>query len=465
MSYFKRIASAAVALMLAVSALSGCGGKGESENVTTLNVWSHNVHSKAFMTDLISEWNETEGKKLGIKIEYTVKESDIQQTVDMAFESDQEPDFFTSCRIEKHSDSGNIVPIASLPGGEEFIKKYTDLGIDLGGSGFSSPSGEVYCVPFSVNTFGLVYNKDMFKKYGIVDENGEPTPPKTFDEVCEYAKRMTNESEQDYGIIFPMKWGGFYTTDVEQLAWGSAGRGVFDCKTGRQDFSVMKPIYDMYTRIKNEGSCFPLAESLDNDTARAYFAERNIGMKFAGSFDVGVFNEQFPAKCEWGVAPYPVADENERYLQYMGMGGYFAMSKSAVEKVGEEKAFEVFKFLHSDDILKKLYQKGMNLPYDYSIIDSVTPDENMKGWKEFAELLKISTNGYQGAGVEITGEKNAASVFSAGLWMGEMTSDEAIAELDERYNRGMDTYYSNHPEKDKNKLIVPDWNTKIDLGE
>ena len=49
----------------------------------------------------------------------------------------------------------------------------------------------------------------------------------------------------------------------------------------------------------------------------------------------------------------------------------------------------------------------MNLPYDYSIIDSVTPDENMKGWKEFAELLKISTNGYQGASVEITGEKNA----------------------------------------------------------
>ena len=46
-----------------------------------------------------------------------------------------------------------------------------------------------------------------------------------------------------------------------------------------------------------------------------------------------------------------------------------------------------------------------------------------------------------------------------------MTSEEAISVLNERYNRGMDTYYKNHPEKDKNKLIIPDWNTKINLGE
>ena len=67
----------------------------------------------------------------------------------------------------------------------------------------------MYKLPFNVITYGLVYNKDMFKKYGIVDENGEPTPPETYDEMREYAKRMTNPEEDDYGIILPEKWGAF----------------------------------------------------------------------------------------------------------------------------------------------------------------------------------------------------------------------------------------------------------------
>lgn len=460
MQISKKISVTMCMIMLA-SNLVGCSGAKNANGVKTLNVWSHNSHSKAVMTEMIDEWNNTRGKELGVQIEYAVKESEIQQAVEMAFESDQEPDMFTSCNIPKYSDSGDIVPIASLPGGDEFIKKYTDLGIDLSGGAFSDDNGDVYCVPFSINTFGLVYNKDMFKKYGIVDENGEPTPPKTFKEVREYAKKMTNESEQDYGIIFPMKWGGFYGTDVEQLVWGSAGKGVYDCTTGEYDFSVMKPVWEMYMGIKEDGSYFPMTESLDNDMARAYFAERNIGMKFAGSFDVGVYTQQFPAKCDWGVAPYPVANENEKYRQWMGMGGYFAMSKSAVEKVGEETAFEVFKFLHSDEILQKLYEKGMNLPYNYEIVKDVTPDEGAKCWQDFAELSEVSTNGYSYPSVEMTGEKDAASVFLEELWMGTKTIDDAVDELNKRYLKGKDTYYKNNTDKDVNKFINKDWNSAL----
>ncbi len=455
----KKFLSLVILSVVTTSLFTGCGNSKNNADVQTLQVWSHNSHSKMVMSELIDKWNTDEGAKLGVKIEYTVKESEIQQAVEMAFASNQEPDMFTSCNVKKYSDSGDIVPLSTLPGGEEFIKKYTDLGIDLSGAAFSSSDGEVYCVPFSINTFGLVYNKDMFKKYGIVDENGEPTPPKTFEEVREYAKIMTNESEQDYGIIFPMKWSSFYSTDIGQLAWGSAGRGAYDCVTGTYDFSVYKPIYEMYIGIKNDNSCFPMTESLDNDAARAYFAERNIGMKFAGSYDVGVLNDQFPAKCDWGVAPYPVADENNAYLQWMGMGGYFAMSQSAVEKVGAEKAFEVFKFLHSDEILQELYKRGLNLPYDYSIVENVKMDKEINGWKEFAELAKISTNGYTSANVEITGEKKDADVFKEDVWMGTKSVDEAIDELNERYNRGLKVYFENNPDEDINKYINPQWSS------
>ena len=455
----KGVVSAVCCVALAATFV-GCGEKSGSADVKTVEVWSPDSHSKTVMNELVNNWNETKGKELGLKIVYTVKEGDIKQAVDMAMISKQAPDLFSSVDVTKYSDSHEIYPISDLPGGEEMIAKYDkDL---LKSTSFTGVDGKVYCLPATVLTFGLVYNKDMFRKYGIVDENGEPTPPKTFAQVREYAKRMTNEKEQDFGIILPMKWGAFYATDVNQLVWGGAGRTAFDCRTGQYDFSHIKPIYEMYKGMKDDGSIFPGPEGLDNDMARAYFAERNIGMKFAGSYDVGVFNSQFPAKCDWGVAPYPVADENNAYKRYMMVGGHYSLTTSAVEKLGADKAMEVLKFFYSDEMARKLYEEGMAIPYNAEVTKGVTPKEGLVGWDAFASFVEIGTSGYSTASVEITGEDKDQDVFMNKVWTGAITVDQAIAELNERYNRGMKTYYTNNPNKKVEDKINKNWNSKID---
>lgn len=463
MKGLKKIVGLLLCAGMTVSLFAGCGQ--EKSDLIKFEVWSHNSHSKGVMTELVSQWNETEGKKLGVEIVYTVKEGNIQQAVEMAFASDQEPDMFSSVPVEKYSSSGDIVALNKLPGGEEFLQKYYDSAIDMTKSAFSDANGDVYTVPSSINTFGLVYNKDMFKKYGIVDENGEPTPPKTFKELREYAKIMTDPKKQDYGIILPMKWGSFVGVDVEQLAMGSAGRLAYDPVEGKFDFSIFKPVYEMYMGIKEDGSYFPGPEALDNDTARAYFAERNIGMKFAGSYDVGVFNSQFPAKCDWGVAPYPVEDVNNRYRQYMMVGGSYALTQQAIEKVGEETALEIYKFFHGDEIAKASYKKGMALPYDYSIVADVEPDEGLKGWEEFSKMADISAATCNTAKTDLTGVKKSSDVFIEEIWTGTKSVDTAISELNERYNKAMKTYYDNNPSADFSKMIKSDWNISISSDE
>lgn len=457
MKITKKFVTFTLAMTTVISALSGCGTK--EEDVIKLDVWSHDSHSKTVVLEIVDEWNKTEGKEMGVEIVYTVKEGNIQQATEMAFASQQGPDLFTSVLIEKNRAAGNIIAIEDIAGGKEWIEEnYTPEELDT--SSFKGEDGKIYCLPYNVNAFGLVYNKDMFKKYGIVDENGEPTPPETFEEVREYAKIMTNAEEQDYGIILPMKWGGFYSTDVNQLLIGSTGKTVFDCVKGEYNFDGLKPIYEMYVGLKEDGSCFPGSETLDNDMARAYFAERNIGMKFAGSFDVGVFNSQFPAKCDWGVAPYPTASKDEKYLQHMGVGGYYAMSKACYEKLGDEKALKVLKFLYSPESIRKLYAEGMAIPYNSEVIEGVEVKEGLKGWKEFAEIVSISTSGYKAVGATITGEKNAQTVFMEDVWAGNVSVDDAIADLNERFNIGMKKYLENHPEKKLEDYIKPDWNIK-----
>lgn len=323
--------------------------------------------------------------------------------------------------------------------------------------------GKIYTLPNSILTFGLVYNKDMFRKYGIVDEKGEPTPPKTFDELREYAKRMTNPDEQDYGIILPMKWGGFCSTDVLGLMLGSSGRSEFDCIKGKYDFDPVKPIVHMYLGLINDGSCFPGSETLDNDMARAYFAERNIAMKFAGSYDVGVFNSQFPAKCDWGVAPYPVADSSNRFKQKMIIGGGYAMSKACVEKIGDEAALEILKFFYGDELAKKLYVEGMALCPRSEVMKGATPKADMKGWKEFADLVDISSGGYRAASTSITGIKNLnQTIVQDILGVNANNPDAILDDLCEKYNEGMEKYYKENPDKDINIVINPDWDIRLE---
>ncbi|MDD6710529.1 MAG: ABC transporter substrate-binding protein [Sharpea porci] len=445
---------------LSIGMFTGCKG-GKDSQLKEIKVWSHDSHSKTVVTELINQFNKERGNELGVKLVYTIKEGDLAQATEMAYASGQGPDFVSQLDIDKNRIAGNIISIEDIEGGKEWIEStYEPSQYDRKGE-FKGQDGKVYRLPFGVITFGLVYNKDMFKKYGIVDENGEPTPPTTLAQMREYAKKMTDESKQDYGIILPMKWGSFVDTDVISLLYPTTGMGQYNCIEGKWDFSGLKPILEAYCGMINDHSVFPGSESLDNDTARAYFAERNIAMKFAGSYDVGVFNSQFPAKCDWGVAPLPVVDENNRYKQSMVAGSGYAVSKKTVDEIGSEATLEILKFLYSDELNRKLYQKGMGLPYRADIIEGVEADEGLKGWKEFAELVEVSVGAYNTSKLEITGQKNAKDVILEDVFTGNKSIDAAITELNNRYNEGMETAYKNNPDADKNDTIKKDWNIKI----
>ena len=454
----KKIVSMLVVCAIAISMLTGCETK-KTDDMQEVQVWSHNSHSKTVMSELIDEFNKTKGKRLGVKLIYTVKEGDIQQAAEMAYASDQGPDFISQIALEKSRAAGYIYAIEDIKGGKEWIDTYDPESYNR--SEFKGSDGKVYKLPNDILTFGLVYNKDMFKKYGIVDENGEPTPPETFEEMREYAKRMTNPKEQDYGIILPMKWGGFVSTDVTSLLLGSTGMSTYNCLEGKYDFSGLKPILEMYCGMIEDKSVFPGGESLDNDMARAYFAERNIGMKLAGSYDVGVFNSQFKAKCDWGVAPYPVADKNNRYKQYMVAGGGYAVSTKAVERLGDETALEILKFLYGDELSRKLYAEGMALCYDSKVCEGVEVKNELKGWSEFAALTEISTGGYDSASADLTGQKNTSAVILEDVFTGKVSIDTAIADLNKRYNEGVKKYYEENPEKNLNDRIKQSWDTKL----
>ena len=454
---FQRIGCMALTAAMAV-ALAACGTTNDKE-MKEAKIWMGVGHSKQFWEQKVEEYNKTKSKQTGVKLILETKTDDsYNQAVEIAIQSNQLPEFYFSGMCQKSVEADVVYPISDLPGMEEIIEKYKPYMVE----NVNNIGEDVYNLPFGMTTRGLIYNKDMFKEAGLVDEKGEAKPPRTYDEVREYAKTLTNPAEQKYGIVFPVKWSSWIESDIATLSIPSTGkvRG-YNPVDGTFDYSGYEPVLKMIQGIKADESYYPGAEGLDNDPARARFALGNIGMKVAYSFDVGVFNTQFPAEMDWGVAPLPVADPENCYNQPAVVGLSVMASKTGVEKIGEEAAADIIKFLYSDESIKELYKQGLEIPCIWDMVKDVEPNEGLKGWSEFAEMAKISTVIKNEMPTDTKGFETFNDVILNRIWANGEEPAPVLAERTKIANDGIKKYQEAHPEIDYSIYIDEEWNEKI----
>ena len=460
----KRILSVLLAAAVCLPMAAGCTQNTQEQGgaVTTITVWSPDSHSKDIYTSLIEEYNAGEGKEKGIEIVYEVKSGDYGQVLELAMASNQAPDLFaqsTTAGTMSFAANGQIAAFEDLPGGTEFLEKYQG-NLQKWKHIYN---GKTYAVPATSTTMGLIYNKDMFVEAGIVDENGEAKPPETLAEMRETAKLLTNREENKYGIIFPIKWGGGWVqSDVEFLSVVNSGHYGWDPVKGEFDYTKFIPAMETILGIKADESYYPGADSIDNDRARALFAEGMVGMKVGFSFDVGVLNDQFPAKCDWGVAPLPVANPSDRYKQRMAVDSQYIINAASVETVGGEKLMEAYKFLTSDELYRALYQECLYMPWNDTIIEGITPNADKKGWAEFASMISISATNPVTPNVDMAGESKLGDIFINEVWTGRTDPQTAVANYNTSINNALKRYYDAHPDETIEDYLDPDYNTRIE---
>lgn len=447
------ILALSVALCLPLAACGGGDGS-QGSGKDKITIWSNDSHSKDLMLKLIREFNDGEGRELGVEVEYTVKGEDYSQALEMAITAGNAPDMFQSNSVTKYSQNGVIIALDDVEGGAEYIAGFPE---EIKAQFKSKIDGKIYKAPFSVTPQGLIYNKDMFKKYGIVDANGDPTPPKTFSEMREYAKKMTQNG--DYGMIFPVK-SGVFVNYMQNMSVSAGGHDGFDRASGKYDYSVYEPVMQTIMDMKHDGSFYPGADGLDNDPARALFAEGGIGMFLGASYDVAVFTSQFPAKCDWDVAPYPVADVNDCYCQDNKLSGNFLMNKASVERIGAEKMLGVFKWIHGSNVLKELYKNGEQLPYDGSVVEGVELNDDIHpAWKKFMEISDDSKPLPGRIGTDLQGTPDLTTVLN-NIWAEKTDISSALADLTERSNAGISKYEEANPPTKLSQYIISGYSRK-----
>ncbi|MBQ8391571.1 MAG: extracellular solute-binding protein [Clostridia bacterium] len=438
----KKTLALILSLILCIASLAGCGTAEENKKKATadkddvtISVWSTEAGAQSVWEELVDEWNSTTGDEKNIFIDW-VTTTDSTQT-DVAEQNGTLPHIMnvSGSQFTQFIERKSVISLNELPGGEEFLKEYDQPGID----GDNLVDGKQYGVYMNVRTGGLAYNKELFKKAGIVDKNGEAKAPETLSEVVEYAKKIRALGSDIYGFAFPLKFGTTYPL-LHPLSSYYDGKTP---ETAQYYIDLDKLTYDYRNypeqinwlfEMKKDDSIFPGAETLDNDTARAYFAAGTIGMIPAISWDVSVYNNQFKAECDWDVCKYPAPDGRKEFKQWCQQGGCMLIGRKAALENPEE-TMEVYKFIYSKETRQAMFERGINLSAKTDVLEDYDKDAVDPRFAKFASFVDETKRFAQSEAHIIEGD-NFNTLFQK-VWIREISLDEATATLKKNQESGL----------------------------
>ena len=423
-----------LALIMALAMLAGLCVFAQAEDVTTIYVWSDNAHEKELRNQQIEEFNNTIGKEKGIFVEYTVYGSDYSDAIKIAAKNDEAPDMFRADNkwMQDFVDAGYVVPLTKFAGSDELLKKYDGLLAKQ----YHIFNGEIYTLPYNLTTYKFVVNVDLFKAAGLE----VPYDGWTWAQVREYAKKITDVSAgKAYGFGLSLKSAWTLSSYITMPAGCNIGHYGYDWNGGKFNFAALTPIIEeVYGMAQVDGTVFPGFEGLDGDGVRAQFSEGRIGIMGAASFDAAVYNEQFPAKCEWAVVPEPsISAEGHPYKEFVQPTQLLVMGKKALEH--PEKALAVFEYFYSDECAAAMYEQGLYVPIRQEAIDMATKQPDAKGFAEFANIEQKFVIGAM-PDTLISLEGSAYRDVIIKLLSGQGGSDirAVMEECDARYNKALE---------------------------
>lgn len=433
-----------VVLLALVGAFAFAGGQEEApEGPVTIDWWTHQRHDLEYVQKMVDVFNDKQDDMVIVLTSHT---EGMAEAVNLAFESGAAPDTMSIVpNASDYIELGRVLPIEDyLTAGQ--IAKFEPYRME----NTNSWNGKFYTLPNVGFTFRMVYNKELFEAAGL-DPND---PPETYSEVIEAARVITEygatQSPKQYGFMLPTVETWIWWQYVDQLA-AVSGDWHWDFETGEYQYVNHAPILEFYLTMQEDGSLFPGGLQLNNDPARAQFSEGNVGMMLAASWDVGVFNDQFPAKIEWGVAPLPTPESGRGGANQMGGGASFWLSSAAEYP---ELAADWLYYMVDDEYMYGYYSGGYGIPIRPEIAQNAPEQPTKPGFAGFAATPNEGFYPPTPPGLVLEGP-DRGNVYNT-IMAGRADLMDALVDLDNRMNAAQDEAEA-EGKFDMDEFIIPGW--------
>lgn len=381
-----------VVLLLLVSfLLQGCSGLSEKGQQTVPGKESTNnnkkektkiqfaqwsVSSAKLVEKAINGFNETNPEHIYVDV-LKIPLDRYTETLNMLNSSGQGPDVYEILRewLTSYVFKNYIADLTPFME-EDFLKQFPAWAMDIAKNPLYK--GKFYALPSNQITYRLVYNKDLFAASGLDPER----PPQTLEELKNSAKIISDygKGKRKYGFALPLaeEWEGF--VQRMEAVNGYSGVYFYNFMKGKYDLTVYMPWLSAFKELNENGGLFPGMETMKSELALAQFAQGNIGMMYAASWEVSSFFNQFPPTCSWGVALPPAIDASSagKGAVAVNTAGWNVVN-SGTAHISE--AVKVWKFLYSKDYLGELYRNHSAIPVAGGILENpeyLPKDENYK---------------------------------------------------------------------------------------
>lgn len=429
----RKIISIMMIMLVLVGAVYAGGSSDKSASSqsqsgkTVVNIWTNDRHDAEYLNEKIAEFNAS---NQDIEIKMTTVVEDYPNMLVMSYTSGNAPDLFymnargTGFDLKTFVDAGMLVPYPDSLLNDPDFEKVTDASKHIV-EGINAINGVPYAI-FSVLRSGtrMIYNMDLLEQAGITEL------PTTLQELVDTAAAVTAAGNGNfYGIATCS------SAQFERWLEGICNKsGIYhyDYKNGRFDFSGYAEPIKLAQKFFSDGSMFPGSNTQGVDAMRAQFANGTFAIWGNASQEAGVFTDQFPiTEFEWAVGELPSMDGNAYgTVDSRPQKGLHMFSSCK----NQDAAWEVVKYLNSEDFVKGYVEHGYALPlseYMASVVD-------MSKIGRLADFASVSYEGLYPAvpSVSVAGDPYAVALWNVVVSGGDV--DKVIADLNKSYNEALD---------------------------
>lgn len=331
----------------------------KAEEGAVLKLWE----SKGKEADWIKYAAEEFEKKYGVKVQYeNVEAPDVVKKLQTEGKTDSgaaDLVVFPHDNIGQATSAGLLFSLDDLP---ELTKNLNDNFYPAAVSGAKGTDGKHYGIPLAMETYALFYNKDLL-----------PEAPKSFEELIEKTKPLTDKSQQKFGIMFEPA--NFYFS----YAFLSADGGyVFKDGVDANDIGLNNEgaVKGLEAMLKLKEISVDKAEDANGNVIKALFNEGKVAAVINGPWFLGDLKD---TKINYGVVHLPTLNGKAP----KSFSGVRILGINSTTKYPQAAAL-FMQFVTSKEMLAKRYEMTGQIPP----LKDFVPSEEIS--KEFLAQISVS---------------------------------------------------------------------------
>ncbi len=378
------------ALVAAALALPGCSGKGASDGRVTVVFWHSLVNSTMPALDALLARFEEEHPGIHIQAQYIPSGDALVQKLITSVRSNTAPDisWIHADFLEDLVRADAVYPMAHFIEGADGLPDSVVADIYPALRQYASWRGDLYSLPMEATNLGLLYNKDLFREAGLDPDR----PPQTWDELRDYARRLTLDRNGDgrnerIGFITPIypatspngpwmvwQWTPFLWQAGGHLIDEAQTRVLFDDEAGVAALTLWKKLYDEQRQ-----------QTFSNEFMTA-FISKQTAMMLDGPWSLPNY-PRLLAGIDWGVAPLPAGPAQHATI---GGGEYLAIFKQSAHP---DAAWTFVKWMLEPDVQAFWSMESGYLPVRKSVLRVPAYQQHLAqnpGLRAFVEQMEYA---------------------------------------------------------------------------